>query len=246
MNHDEILNSDEILNRIKQRGYYQILQRPSSKSNNFSWQKLEDMIKINQVRNRGWFYPHTGNNQFSKFRKTDNFIESHTLWGPHIQIWRFYQSGQFKIYLGLPEDRWDDYPPVGLPWDISMESKIPGTKFLEAIMTIYQMTEIWLFALRLSKFLNVDCTIDNSLHNMSNRTLVLRDPNKFPLVGDYVCHDDTITLTSTEMSPKYLELHHDDLAVQQTLKIFEYFNWSGSHIMSLLKDSQKKFYSRSF
>ena len=49
-----------------------------------------------------------------------------------------------------------------------------------------------------------------------------------------------------EMSAKYLESHHDDLAVRQTLKIFEYFDWNDSHIMSLLKDSQKNFYSRSF
>ena len=155
------MNSDEILTKIKQRGYYQITQRPSSTSNNLSFSELEDVIKTNQVRHRGLYYPHVADHRFGKFQRVENFLESFQFFRIYVQIWRFYKSGQFRAYLGLPEDRWDDRPPFRMPRNEGMESEIPHTKFLEPIMTIYQMTEIWLFASRLSRILNNDCIIEN-------------------------------------------------------------------------------------
>ena len=63
---------------------------------------------------------------------------------------------------------------------------------------------------------------------------------------DYVCHTESIALEPIEISAEDLQLKHDDLAIQQTLEIFDYFGWNASHLESLLKDEQKKFYSRSF
>ena len=241
------MNSDEILTKIKQRGYYQITQRPSSTSNNLSFSKLEDVIKTNQVRHRGLYYPHVADHRFGKFQRVENFLESFHLYRTHVQIWRFYKSGQFRAYLGLPEDRWDDHTSFGMPWNEKMESKIPNTKFLEPIMIIYQMTEIWLFALRLSKILNNDCIIEIRLRDMLDRKLEVHDSvRRGGFDRDYVCHTETIALEPIEISAEDLQLKHDDLAIQQTLEIFDYFGWNTSHLESLLKDEQKQFYLHSF
>jgi len=65
-------------------------------------------------------------------------------WEQYLELWRFYQSGQFVDFMGLDED-WRDqsklWPPPG-DWKPCL--------FLDVEETVFQLTEIFEFAARLS------------------------------------------------------------------------------------------------
>lgn len=235
----------EILEIIRQRGYYEITLRPDS-VNDLSFQELKDIIKKNQVRHRGLFYPHLADHKYGKYQIVENHIESFHQWGTHIDIWRFYKSGQFKQYIGFVEDRWDDHPPLGVEWTPDMESAPPDAPFLEPIMTILELTEILLFTSRLANEIVGRWNLEINLHKMNERKLQIRVQNRTGLYADYTCHTHIIRLKPIDITSKDLKIKHDELAVEKTLEIFSYFGWVADHLPSLLKDEQKKYYSHSF
>lgn len=236
---------NEMLEIVKQRGYFEIRFIPHFASN-LTFTDLETIIRKNQVKHRGTFYPHIADHKFGKFQRVENYIESFHHWGQTAEIWRFYKSGQFKQFRGFMEDRWDGHPPLGVQWDPEMETPVPENTFFEPIVKIWEMTEMFLFASKLANELKCELTIEIKLHKMENRQLQMRAGGRFGFGVQYVCHTDTITLDSLSVSAEELQIKHDELAGKEMLEIFSYFGWDAPHITSIIKEEQKKFYSHSF
>ncbi len=241
---DEYAGS-EMLEIIKQRGYFEFRLIPNL-TNKLSFAELEDIIRKNQVKHRGTFYPHIADHRYGKIQRIDNYIESFHHWGQTAEIWRFYKSGQFKHIRGFIEDRWDDHPPLGVQWEPEMETPPPENTFFEPIVKMWEMTEMFLFASRLANELNCELRIEIKLHKMDERQLQMRAGNRFGFDRNYTCHTPTITLEPISVSSEDLQLKHDKLAAKKILEIFDYFSWNASHISSIIKEEQKKFYSHSF
>ena len=242
----ENYTGNEMLEIVKQRGYFEIRFIPNS-ANNFSLTDLEDIIGKIQIKHRGLFYPHIANHKFGKFQKVGNYIESFHQWGDGVEIWRFYKSGQFKHFRGFMEDRWENNPPLGMQWNPAMEAPMPEHLFFEPIVKILEMTEMFLFASKLANKLECELKIEIKLHKMKNRQLEIRTRNRSGLGLEYICHTDPIVLDPLSINANELEIKHDELAEKKILEIFDYFGWNATpNVTSLIKTEQKKFYSLYF
>ena len=245
MRRGEQYTGSEMLEIVKQRGYFEFRLTPNF-IGKLSFADLEDIIRKNQVKHRGTFYPHIADHRFGKFQRIENYIESFHQWGDTAEIWRFYKSGQFKQFRGFMEDRWGSHPPLGVQWEPEMETPPPENTFFDPIVKIWEMTEMFLFTSKLASDLNCELTIEIKLYKMENRQLQILTGNRSGFDHNYTCHTKTITLEPISVSAEELQIKHDELAEDKILEIFDYFSWNASHISSIVKEEQKKFYSHSF
>lgn len=240
--------SEKIIKKIHERGYYEFRLKPKSEVSELSFQRLEEIVRKNQVRHRGVYYPHIADHEYGKFSRIENYLESYHHWGEHLDIWRFYKSGQFKELLCMREDRWDDHPPLFVKWNESMQKSRLEPKFLEPIMTILSLTEFFLFAYRLSveDKLSKDWEIAIQLHDCKDRILQIRIDNRVPFDRNYVSNTDIIKIKKIETTSEQLSKNHDDYAITAALQIFDYFGWNNPSIPTILKQEQKEFYKWKF
>lgn len=240
---------EEINAKIKERGYWEIILRPIQyQEKKFTHKQLRDWLEKHQVRNRGWYYPHFSENKdFGDYYNVQGFLESYVHWGPNIENFRFYQSGQFIHYMGLQEDRLDDLPPLYAQWDPSMQNPPPKQLFLEPIMTLYQLTEIFLFTSRLSseEVFGDKTEIFIKLHNMNHRILRTLD-HRGAGFHDRECHSEIIELGPIIMTAKELESMHAKLAIDNTIEILSLFDYSSETLRDTFEKDQKNFFNKTF
>ena len=147
-----------------------------------------------------------------------DFIQSGIDWEEygHVELWRFYQSGQFVHHLAASEDYHQ------LPWSAS-----DGTpeRYLLHVSALYTITEIYEFAARLAAkdVLRPSGYISINLGNMAGRELAgwgLDD--KLP--RGYASQLDEIEVTDT-FSQRTLLAESSNLALDASLQVFERFAW---------------------
>jgi hypothetical protein len=144
-----------------------------------------------------------------------------------------YTSGQFIHYLSL----WEDW---------SNNSFFQENRILEIIMTLYTLTEIFLFGSRISdSYENDDINIKLKLNNQYNRSLNFLNPLRF-LDNDYRCRSQSPILIEKKISKIDLDANNSDIALDVLIHIFNIFNWNSKEIRNILKDDQKKFLSMNY
>lgn len=231
------MNSNGTLVSVKEKAHYEITLRPRS-ANDFSRSALEAMIYDCLVRCRRYPYPYVPSGRDNDICRLERCIEMSHDAGMWIDVWRFYKSGQFKQYLGLPEARW--------PKDESHSFRF-GTplreKFLEPVVTLYQVSEVFLFARRLASRIPDMWTISINLSDMQDRMLDIRVPDRFGLYNDYKCDIPAISL-STEVHSADLQARYADLAVENVLEIMGCFGWGGKDLERTLREEQDRLYRR--
>ena len=234
--------SSQMLKIVRERGHFEIRMIPSF-SSRLSFSDLEDIIKKNQIKYRGLFYPHIANHGFGKFQRVSNYIESFHQWGDSAEIWRLYKSGQFKHFRGFVEDRWNSNPRPGILWQPEMEVATPESTFFEPIVKIWELTEMFLFASKLANGLKRELTIEITLHKMEDRQLQIRTGGRFGFIDDYTCHTETIELEPVSASVETLQIKHKEFARDKLLEIFDYFGWNDQYISVTIQKEQARFYS---
>lgn len=234
--------SMKILDAVKQRGYSKVTLSPAP-LRELSFRDLEVVVRRNQVRHRGIFYPHIANHDYGRFHAIERGLESFQQWGDSVGIWRFFKSGQFEHLAGFVEDRWGANPPLWTQWDPATDVPLPANPFFDTIIKTWDLIEIFLFASNLANDFNCAMTIDISLHKMCGRRLETRTGR--PMHGSgHVCHADTITLRLESVDSNKLLLDHDELAKEKLLELFGHFDWTDhSLISSIIDREQKEFYS---
>lgn len=238
---------EKLLTKIKSRGYWKIILRPTQYKEDCipSLEECKNIIQESKLSLRGWDYPHV-DHQSGIMNASANSVYSYCDWeeGGKFEYWRFYKTGQFVHYFEMRED-----------WELSEEKKNELRKehhtkseiFFSILSALYTITEIYEFSSRLiSKIENIDgWEVIIELSKINNRTLFFWDSFFRTLYKAYTCHyvDDAVHLSKIIAKEDLLK-NSDKLALEQTIKIFkEVFGWEGAN-ESIFKEDQKKLLER--
>ena len=232
--------TDEILERIKSRGYWVVVIRPIQFDEE-RIRSLEECIRLVReckVSLRGWDYPHIARE--GPVSGLD-WVESSTDWECYKEFWRMYQSGQFVHFFGCREDWWSESSLSG-PRTRDIE---PGS-VLSVLSTLFSITEIYEFAARLAEknLFDDNLRLSVELHGMRNRKLTILDPSRF-LFEDYICAINDLPYSKI-ISVEDILGRGRDLALDHTLWILERFNWRSPHIKATLREDQIRLIERRF
>lgn len=225
---------NSLLERIKSRGYWRVVVRPQT----FIEKRISEItdlypiIQNTSVNLRGWDFPHLDHH--SQVHIDIDWIGQDSEWETFLEIWRFYQSGQFVDIAGMHEDWYDrrgSIPAVLEDWR-------PGL-ILGIGNTLFRFTEIFEFAARIAMTQAGHDTmhIEISVNNLAGRKLWVDDPNRVPTFHDYTASirelPYEIDLSRTELiaAPR-------ELALEPATELFRRFGWNPSQ--GILRDQQKK------
>ncbi len=229
---------EALIEKIKSRGYWRVLIRPTQYKKDLisSLSECRRFIEESKVSLRGWDYPHI-ERRGEGLVNGDDWVESSTDWSQYLEHWRFYQSGQFAHLFNCKED-WFDSNEVEISYP-RRRSSLPDA-FLEPVWTVYRTTEIYEFAARLAAkgFFGNSLSISVELHKMKGRTLFLTDPARGPLHGDYTSRIDDISFQKT-IPVEAMLASPSDFALENLLYFFERFNWDRIPI-DVLKNDQRQ------
>lgn len=236
---------EEILKKIKSRGYYRIVFRPTSFDKNLieDSKNLKAFVEHSQIRLRGWPFPFIENSTRDGIHANylnNDMYESWTEADHYLEVWRFYQSGQFVNYLAFRED-----------WGSESEwfrgrrlENVQPNQYLEAIDIIYAITETLLFLSNLANKIGRehDFEISISLHNLSNRKLITFDQRRWGFSFNYEVNANSIdkslpSYTKAELSSSKLKI-----AEQIIENVYDHFDWNYSE--NFIETEQKKLIER--
>lgn len=236
--------TEEILNKIKSRGYWRINFRPLIIEEKLELPQCKSIVEKNNIEYRGWYYPHVPrrSGDDTDLVPGNNYYEGWIDWGAHKEIWRMYQSGQFIHYKATEEDWYkeDDW------YDDPRIKKIePGTT-LSVISAVYLITEIFEFLSRLTRnnLYQEGVEIDIGLNKTANRKLVILDPMRVPLFDQYMTKIDEINFTAQYSSEQMTQNAREE-ALKVIIHIFHRFGWENPPI-GLFKSDQEKLITRKF
>jgi hypothetical protein len=209
--------NNELLEKIKSRGHWQILIRPTT----FSEERIptlhecQQLVEQYQVRLRGWYFPHL--EPQAPQRRLD-YIEQGATFRCINEIWRFYQSGQFVFFRSLDEDWLKESPGL---LGRSEPPPEPGS-VLDTLGILYQLSEAYEFATRLAQqgVFGDSLLLKVSLVGMNDRLLGswnAREILAWGLERGYKCHAPELTWERT--------FDVGDLVARPQEHSFKHFLW---------------------
>ncbi len=240
---------NELIDKIKQNGYWKIVIRPAEFIENriSSREECKRLIEENQIRLRGWYYPHIDGNKGIVFSGNDN-VSSSCNWeeGGTFEYWKFYQNGQFIHYLGMIEDyRLSDKDKRATADSVRL-TNVDSPTFLSIINVLYLVTEAFYFAAKLAKkdMLGEDAQIEIELGNVYKRTLFFWGEVRL-LFNPYTCEFDSgeNIVKKVQVSKTGLVENHAALALDTTIDILKDFGWYDVN-KSIFAEDQKKLLER--
>jgi len=224
----------EIIEKIKSRGYWEVVIRPTifEKVRIKTLGESKEIIHTSRVSLRGWNYPH-----IKAPKNGMDWIEEMTGWENHIETWRFCQSCQFIHLFGCKEDWLENIK--FFPQDFNIE---PG-KGLEILNTLFTFTEIYEFATRLvvKGIMGEELEIKITLHRMKGRKLFFFNHDRY-LSADYICGIDQLPVQKI-VDGKELLGNGAKYALDDFIQIMVWFNWDRVP-REVFAEDQKKFLER--
>lgn len=227
----------ELLEKIRSRGYWRVVIRPGS----FIEQRVKnisDLYPILQkisVELRGWDFPHL--DPHIPFHIDKEWIEQSSEVNQYLEMWRYYQSGQFAGFLGMEEDWLDEFV-----WPLPRDWR-PGS-YLGVENAIFQFTEILEFAARLSLTQAGDESmhLEIDLQGLKGRGLKLETRRK----GSSYLRDKQAELDklpySVDLSKTELITASKELALKPATELFRRFGWDPG--LEVLRDIQAELFHR--
>lgn len=210
--------STEVLLKIRERGYWHVLIRPTAFKRNLvsSLRELESAVETSVVQIRGWDYPHWPK---SGVRRIDDSIEGTVDWEDHKEYWRAYESGQFVHFFAMREDWLGENSSLRR---VPVEPK----SVLGYETTIYTFSEIFLFAARWTSKLGLgpEVLISVKLQELAGRHLHTFDFNRVPFEPYRTSATSTFS-HEVQYSPSELIANAAELAVLPLRGLFEQFHW---------------------
>jgi len=233
------MNKDEIIKKIKSKGYWEINIRPDIyNSQRLERQKIKDIVRSAVVELRGWDYPHFRDSEGEPYPILDG-IEKIINWSNHIEFWRMTKSANFYHLLALREDWMKDVEYRNI-W--SRGDELKGEKWLGVLGTLYTLTEIFEFAKRLAtqNIFDDNVIIDIKLYDLKNRQLVVDSYNRVPFLFPRIAkitepwnyHTQSFSVNDVQNKP-------DQLALDAFLDLIYLFEWENPPIETFKNDIQK-------
>ena len=219
-----------LLEKIRSRGYWKVVIRPTTFIEKRVHEKstLGHLLGKTSVSIKGWDFPHV--DDFREFDTGSDWIGQEIEWNPILELWRFYQSGQFVHYSRIAED-----------WRYSSSRYLPsqasrGDVYLDVKEVVLRFTEIFEFSARLS-FTEVGDTgthLEIALANFGN---YLIRTTSHPGMPYQICQAHMPeTKYKTDLSSAELVTNRGELALKAALEFFRCFKWDPS--TELLRDIQ--------
>ncbi len=237
---------EETLKKIKSRGYYRIVFRPTSFDKNLIEDSniLKLFVEQSQIKLRSWSFPFIENSTREGIHANylnNDIYESWTEAGHNLEVWRFFQSGQFVNYLAFKEDWFSESEWL----KGSVLEKVEPNQFLDPIDMIHEVTEMLLFLSNLANKIDgeLDFEISISLHNLSNRKLNIFDPGRPSLFSSYVVNTNSINKSLQTYTKDGLNYSKFKIAEQIIENVYSHFGWK-NYSKSLIETEQKKLIER--
>lgn len=233
------MNNQEILEKIKSKGYWQINIRPLVYEKQLieSRTNVKEILKGSIVELRGWDYPHFRDSDGEPY-PIENGVEKSIDWLNHIELWRMTQSGNFLHFLALRED-WTNVTEYHNIW--SRGDELKNKSLLGILSTLYTFVEIYEFTKRLAKHSIFDAKVhvDIKLYGIFERLLFVDDSRRLPF-----SFPRTAKISgpwSWEKDHDILEILNDTpgLSLKAYLDLVELFGWENPPVDALKNDIQK-------
>lgn len=227
MSNETILNSFK--NNIVGQPNWKIIIRPQKFiEERIKMKDIESLILKNNIRLRGWDYPHwdKNNNIYGS-----NYVGSFTEFSQIEELWKYYLSGQFENYFSFWEDK---YPDQNLLMNRATRSLLIPTfsgkdlknrKYLEVDSVIYRVAEIFMFSVNLAQaeVLGENIIIEISLNKTEGRTLFIWDTGR-ELHDLYECNTEGVEI-SRKLSKTELISKNKEIIIKAVEEIFHKFRW---------------------
>ena len=225
----------ELLKKIRSRGYWKVIIRPTDfvEDRIASPDDLYRILDKSAAHTRHWRFGFPHIQSESKTCREKDWIGQEFQWGRYLELWRFYQSGQFVSYRGLYGD-WADHAPA-LP--VPAEADLRG--YLEAEDALLQLTEVFELAASLTfTAAAADCVhLAASLHNLEGRRLVFHRGAASPRPVATAAPSAVDEFVYRREFPKItLAIQSKELALQAAGELFRHFAWNPPVV--LLQDIQ--------
>jgi len=221
--------------------HWRVVFRPSTFENSRiqSISRLKELVEQNQVRLRGWDFPHMGG---SEERGTgNNWIASWSTFRSHIEYWRFFQSTQF-VYLSSVREKTEQ------EWDTKLRREfhsrqlneeqidaIPG--FFSLTNFIYTITEYFEFASRLCQASIYSEPIEITIELKKIRNFTLTASWDRALYELYQATEDDLG-NSWSFEPTELIAASNEASLETIVWFLERFGWVGMKTEVLRKDQE--------
>jgi len=223
-----------LLDKIRSRGYWRVVIRPQTFIDKRISQitQLLPILQNTSVNLRGWDFPHL--DPHTKTRVDIDWIGQESEWEGLLEIWRFYQSGQFIDIAGMNEDWYDQRRSI----PAAFGSQRPELAFGIG-NALFRFTEIFEFAARLAMTQAGDdiMHIEIIVSNLEGRKLWVDSPSRWPMFHDYSASISELPYR-IELSRTELIAAPRELALKPAIELFRRFGWDPSQDM--LRDRQKE------
>jgi len=233
------MSSEEVINRIRSRGYWRVEIRPTmfEKLRIPTFSEARELVQSCKVQWGGWDYPHW--NEASAQNMSD-WVESQEDWEHHIEHWRFYRSGQFVHLFALHEDHLDlrEVLPTRYP------ARRPRAGYVSYVWATHKVTEILEFASRLANkhALRPSAFISIGLYNLKDHELTSFSASRHLDDGYVYSMEDPIVI-EREIPQDELVVNAGSFALDFIVEIFERFNWNNPP-RQILAEEQKRLRER--
>ena len=217
----------ELLEKIRSRGYRRVVIRPGNfvekRVSNIS--ALYALLQKSSVQLRGWDFPHLDTQ--NELHIDIDWIGQVVDWSYHIELWRFYQSGQFVHISALAEDWLGE--STHTVWN-------PG-HLLSVERTVFRFTEIFELASRLAlteagdELMHVEILVNG----LGGRALRVNPETRMPFPISMKASIKELPY-KVDLSRIQLITAPRDLALRPALELFRHFGWDPS--LEILRDIQ--------
>jgi hypothetical protein len=218
------MTSDELKNEINKLGNITVIFEPNFFNENLiPKRELQNILEKSKVSLRGWDFPHISSNDKDDGKRpyfiSGNGIEFYDCLSSFgvMEIFRFYQSGQFLAKFVLYEDT------IGKV----REKEIKTGEYIDFLSLIYRITEISIFIKNLVENTEIEGgNLIIELNNVKGRRMdSIFSTNIFPFFANYISGMNKI-ITNLKFSRE--EILNDSLSISRKLigDIFTDFNWT--------------------
>ena len=213
---------EELKGKLESIGSVKVIFEPNVYSENLIQKKeLQSILEKSKVSFRGWSFPHIPLDNKEDGKKpyfiAGNGIEFYDCWSGIMEIFRFYQSGQFLAKFALNEDT------IGK----INNKEIKAGEYLDFLSLIYRTTEISVFIKNLIENTDIEGgTLTLELNNVKGRKLdAIFSYNILPFYTEYISGMNKITVSRKFDREKILT---NPLQISRELigDIFTDFNWT--------------------
>ena len=221
-----------LLEKIKSRGHWRVVIRPGRFVEKRIPQisSLCPIVQKTAVQLRGWDFPHVDTH--TKPHIDVVWVGQESEWQQFLEIWRFYQSGQFVDIAGIWEDWREKY-------DLAGKSGV----LLGIGDTLFRFTEIFEFAARLALTEVGDevMYIEITINGLAGRKLWDDSHDSGRVYKQYEASLQELPFRQ-ELPRDELVAQPRELALRPAIELFARFGWTAD--AAALRDIQKKLRAR--